>query len=228
MRPVINPAAPSATCSWLYLPLRCRWEGSLPNKSGQCRGARRFPCCAGNPLPEVFYDCICPFRAVSHQRPTVILQLDDTSRPFSSFVISCWSAPNLQQTERLLVPRRMPWHSILLSFFLSQPHQPLGSSSISCAVPQPSLLQMPPHCLSPAGFMARSYFKGGMWELSPKHSTGWVSQIEQHCFCSLITSLLVVFVWLGPCPPGKSSFSAFGHLYDAVAQLRVWDTGKCA
>lgn len=181
----------------------------------------QFPFSAGNPLPEVFCGCICLFHAASHWKPTVILQLDKTSRPFSSFVISYWWSPNLQQRFCLLLPRYVPWHSVLLSFFPFLLHQPSRSSNIFRVMFQPFLLQMPSNFLSSAGFMARGYLKWRVWESSLKHSAGGMSQSEQRCFCSLF-SLLVVFVWLGFCPPGRSSLQCIWlpvHLYCGVTQL---------
>lgn len=99
----------------------------------------QLPFSAGNPLPEVFCGCICLFHAASHWKPTVILQLDNTSRPFSSFVISYWWSPNLQQRFCLLLPRYVPWHSVLLSFFPFLLHQPSRSSNISRVIFRVSL-----------------------------------------------------------------------------------------
>lgn len=114
-----------------------------------------FSFSAGNPLPEVFCSFICLFHAASHWRPIVILQLDNISRPFSSFVISYWWSPNLQQRFCLLLPRYMPWHSVLLSFFPFLLHQPSRSPSISHVMFQPFLLQMSSNFMSSAGFMAQ-------------------------------------------------------------------------
>lgn len=121
----------------------------------------------------------------------------------------------------------MPWHSVLLSFFPFLLHQPSRSSNISHVMFLPVLLQMLSQLLSSAGFMPQSYLKWRVWVSSPKHSAGSMSQSEQHQFCSLFFSLLVVFVWLGFCPSGRASFQCIWlpvHLSCGVTQLSVWNT----
>lgn len=95
------------------------------------------------------------FHAALHWRPTVILQLGEACRPFSTFVLSYWCSPNLQQRFGLLIPRSMPWHTVLLNFFPFLLKQPSRSSSISHVMYRPSLLQMPSKILLAANFKAQ-------------------------------------------------------------------------
>lgn len=149
-----------------------------------------FAVSAGNSLSELFRGHICLFPAASHWRPTVTLQLDNTSRAFSFFVIATDDLPIYRKGSLSYSPGTCPgtlcfWAPAFKVIQFSPCHVPaiLTADTIQTSSFLPS-----------GGFMAHSYLKWRVWESSSNTVLG--ECLKMNSTTSVLSSLLVAFVWL--------------------------------